>query len=249
MKSIIFLTKNEFSFFALVHDYASSFIYEFWFLWAIFWCSLIVMFVEKVFKGRVLIYGLLIILILFTPAMCNFYMYAYIYPYFATGFLINKFVGKSIYQQVAKKDWYVLVAAIAVFAVLLQFFEYDSYIYTTKISLLGGNGILAQLGIDIYRWIIGFAGLITMIILCKMVCDRWPGSGVKVFAYFGQISLGIYILNSYVNDYVLRRMTAGLMPNIFLWIAETIVSMAVYVVVIEIIKHVPMAKKLLLGGR
>lgn len=118
-----------------------------------------------------------------------------------------------------------------------------------KISLLGGNGILVQFGIDIYRWIIGFVGSITVIILCKMICDRWQGVGVKVFAYFGQISLGIYILNSYVNSYILQRLTAGLMPNVLIWIAETIVGGAVYTVAVEIIKKVPLAKKLLLGGR
>lgn len=129
-KSIIFLTKNEFTFFVFLHDYASSFIYKLWFLWAIFWCSLIVMLVEKACKGRVWIYGLLIILILFTPAMYNFHMYAYMYPYFVAGFLINKFDGKNIYQRVVKKDWYALVVAIVVFAVLFLFFMDTIFTYT-----------------------------------------------------------------------------------------------------------------------
>ena len=248
-KSIILIIKDEFTFSACLYDYASSLVHELWFLWAMFWCSLIVMLVEKVFEGRVWIYGLLIILILFTPARYNFYMYAYMCPYFVAGFLINKFDGKSIYRRVVKNDWHALVVAVAVFAVLFLFYGYDFYIYTTKISLLGENGILVQLGIDIYRWIVGFAGSIAVIILCKMICDRWQGAGVKVFAYFGQISLGIYILNSYANGYVLQRLTVGLMPNVLIWIVETIVSVAVYAAVVEIIKMVPMTRKLLLGGR
>ena len=101
-----------------------------------------------------------------------------------------------------------------------------------------------------YRWAVGFVGSITVIVLCnKMICDKWQGTGVKVFAYFGQISLGIYILNSYVNSYVLRRLTGGLSPNVLIWIVETIVSMILYSIAIEIIKKIPVAKKLLLGGR
>lgn len=248
-RAAILIIKHEFAFVDFSYTYVNKFFGSLWFLWAIFWCSMIVLLVEKPFKGRVWIYGLIMVPILFTQTVYNFHMYSYMYPYFVVGFLFNKFDGVNQYKKIAKKDWQILILAIATFIALFIFYGYDSYIYTTGINLLGENGAITQLGIDIYRWLIGFAGSITVIILCKMICDRWQGEGVKMFAYFGQISLGIYILNSYMNNYALLRLVGGLLPNLFIWIVETIVSMILYAIAVEIIKKIPVAKKLLLGGR
>lgn len=232
-----------------IQFYADKLLGSLWFLWAIFWCSLIVLLVDKIFKGRVWIYGVILGLLLFTPAEYNFHMYAYLCPYFVSGYLFNKYNGMNLYDKKVKKDWYALAASGVAFVILFIFYGHDSYIYTTGISVLGENNVIKQLGIDIYRWTIGFAGSVAVIILCKMICEKWKDAGVHLFAYFGQISLGIYILNSYVNSYVLRRITGSFSPNVLIWILETVVSMAVYAAAVEIMKQIPVAKKLLLGGR
>lgn len=249
VKAIVLLSLCRFNIISFAHDFVSSTVYRLWFLWAIFWCSMIVLLVEKAFKGRVWIYGVIFGLLLFIPAKYNSQMYVYMYPYFVTGFLFNKFEGENWYDRVVKKDWIALAAAGVAFVVLVLFYGHDFYIYTTGINILAERGILVQLGIDIFRWIIGFVGSITVIILCKMICNKWNSASVRLFAYFGQISLGIYILNSYVNSYVLMGVTRSFTPNIFIWIIETVISMIVYAVVVEIIKKIPVAKKLLLGGR
>ena len=249
VKLIILLILCRFNIISFMHDFVSSAVYRLWFLWAIFWCSMIVLLVEKIFKGRVWIYIVIMFLLLFIPAKYNTQMYVYMYPYFVAGFLFNKFEGKNWYNRIVKKDWIALAVAGVVFVVLFLFYDHDSYIYTTGINILAKRSVLLQLGIDIYRWIIGFVGSAFVIVLCKMICDKGQGYGVKLFAYFGQISLGIYILNSYVNSYVLQRITRNFSPNVFIWIVETIVSMVFYAVAVEIIKKVPAANKLLLGGR
>lgn len=241
--------KHEFVLSDFALTYASKLLNGLWFLWAIFWCSLIVLLVEKAFMGKTWLYVLLLIPMLLTTEKFNFHLYVFMYPYFVTGFLFNRFDGVNWYRKIAKKDWYALALVIVIFIVLFFFYGYNSYIYTTKISLLGENGLIIQLGIDIYRWAIGFVGAITVIILCKMICDRWKGVGVELFVYFGQISLGIYILNSYINSYVLRRLTGNFVPNVVVWIIETFVSMVLYVIAVEVIKRIPRANKLLLGGR
>lgn len=206
------------------------------------------LFVEKILKGCVWIYGLIMILILFTPAVLNLHMYAYMYPYFVAGFVFNKFNGTSISQRIIKKDWYALAVDIIIFAILFLFYERDSYIYTTGINILGENGVLVQLRIDVYRWIIGFVGATAVILFCMMLCKKYQGVGVKLFAYFGQISLGIYIINQYTNG-ILCRIAIMFSPNVSIWFAETAISMGVYIVVVEILKRIPTTKKLLLGGR
>ena len=76
-----------------LHDYISAFVYLIWFLWAMFWCSLIALIVEKVLKGRLIVYGLLVIPLLFMPVTLNLHLYAFMFPYFAAGFLFNKYKG------------------------------------------------------------------------------------------------------------------------------------------------------------
>lgn len=248
-RAAILIIDHEFVLINFVRIYANKIIGSLWFMWAIFWCSLIVLLVEKAFKGRIWIYSLILVLILFTPAKYNLHMYAYMYPYFLAGFMFDKFDGKGRYSRAIKKDGYSLVVATVAFVILFMFYNHDSYIYTTKISLLGENGFLVQFGIDIYRWGIGFVGSTVVILVSKIICDKWQGIGVKLFAYFGQISLGIYILNSYTNTYLLQRLTGNFSPNVFVWIYEEIVSMALYTVAVEAIKRIPVAKELLLGGR
>ncbi len=231
-----------------LHDYISAFVYLIWFLWAMFWCSLIALIVEKVLKGRLIVYGLLVIPLLFMPVTLNLHLYAFMFPYFAAGFLFNKYKGGEKCRKFWGKESPTFIGIAIAFIVLFLFYGRDSYIYTTGISLLGKNGLL-QLGIDVYRWIIGFVGSIMVILLCKMVCEKWNGKGVRFIAYLGRISLGIYILNTYTNSYVLQRITKTIEANALIWIVETVISIALYGIVIELIKKVPIGRKLLLGGR
>lgn len=247
-RAAILIIRHQFNFIEFAHTYIDRFTGSLWFLWATFWCSLIVLLIEKAFKGKLWIYALLLIPMLFVPAVYNLHMYVYLYPFFVAGSMFNKYDGVHRYKQTVKKDWYALVIAAVVFIILFLFYGRDSFIYTTKISVLGEKGV-AQPAVDVYRWTIGFAGSITVILLCKIICDRWQGAGAKLFAYFGQISLGIYILNSYTNSYLLQSITGGMRPNVLIWILESLANMMLYCSIVFILKKIPMANKLLLGGR
>lgn len=137
-----------------------------------------------------------------------------------------------------------------IFIILLTFYNYDSYIYTSKINLFNGNvSIALQFSIDIYRWIIGFVGSVIVIYLCRFLCSRFDGKVMIMVAYFGRITFGVYILNTYANQYILLKLTYNFKPNVLIWIAEIAVSMVIYVVIIDIIKRIPFANKLLFGKR
>ena len=252
-KGVLLASRNQFVLETFIHNYVSSFLYEFWFLWAIFWCSMIVLIVENIsleFKNVLGggIYVLIWILSFWVPRKLNIHMYAFMYPYFIAGFLFNKFDGIALYRKYVKKDWKVFAILVVAFTVLFAFYNYDSFIYTTAISVLGENGF-SQIGIDLYRWEIGFIGSFMVILACKMISGRWSSVEIKVIAYLGQISLGVYILNSYFNLYVVRKITSSIQPSLFIWIVETILSMSLYIIFIEVIRRIPLANKLLLGGR
>lgn len=243
------IISREFTSDYLLQSFVNRLVTNLWFLWAIFWCSLIVLLVEKVLNGSLLIYGLILLAALFVPSRYNFHLYFFMYPYFTAGFLFNKLDGATQYRRLVKKDLYALLVALAVFAFLFLFFNRNSYIYTTGIDLLGGRGIATQLDTDIYRWCIGFSGSIVVIVLCKMICDKRQGAVIKGVAHFGQLSLGIYVLNQYVGSDLLVKLTGNFSPSVFIWVIETIISIPIYVVAVEVIKRIPLARKLLLGDR
>ena len=62
-----------------------------WFLWAIFWCSLIVLFVVRWFRDNILVYIILWSLMLFLPGLYGINLYVYMYPFFVVGYLWNRF--------------------------------------------------------------------------------------------------------------------------------------------------------------
>ena len=63
------------------------FIHSFWFLWAMFWCSLAVVIAEKFFRGRIAFYVLLAVISLFVPDKLNAALHSFMYPYFVAGYI------------------------------------------------------------------------------------------------------------------------------------------------------------------
>ncbi len=52
VKCVVLASKNGFCVLSLFSKYVFSFFHEFWFLWAIFWCSVVVLCIESIsFKG------------------------------------------------------------------------------------------------------------------------------------------------------------------------------------------------------
>lgn len=234
----------------LLSEYFSALPDAFWFLWAMFWCSMVVLIVEKALHGKWWIYLVPLVSMLFIPPVHNIHLYVYMYPYFVVGFLFHKRNILDGKEWTLKRYAIVCGALIVVFAILFIFYNRSSFIYTTKISLLRADNAATQLGIDLYRWLIGFIGSSMVILIVKMIYERCSKSiFVKVGAALGQISLGIYILNSYTSNFMLLRLTSSFPPNVVIWIFETAFSLILYYMVIWAIRKIPIANKFLLGWR
>lgn len=88
VKGIADILERTFELQLWIKEYVNSVLFDFWFLWAIFWCSLIVLLLEKMARGKIWIYLALIVLMLLLPTKLHSYLYIYIYPYFVIGFFI-----------------------------------------------------------------------------------------------------------------------------------------------------------------
>lgn len=131
---------------------------DIWFLWAVFWCSVAIIAINKFFKDNLIVYGILMIFLLIIPEKMNSHYYIFLYPYFVFGYQWNKHnLTEKVVELNSKKGRSISLGLLALWIVLITQFNYDSYVYTTHISLYGTQWT-TQSAIDIYRWIIGFVG-------------------------------------------------------------------------------------------
>lgn len=245
------------SFYPLVKKFFSNTIYSFWFLWGIFFCSMIIVSIEKLIKINwlrtsiycfVLIIGHLII-----PAKYNLYLYFFLYPFFLTGFMANKYEFRK--QFCKKKTFLIGAFSIFLFALLIKFYNWDCYVYNTKIALYGSAlNPIEQITIDIYRLFIGIIGSASTIFIAKVFYKLICYFPQKIILHFitktGQQSLGIYILNSYACIYFLPRLFDGVKNySTLLWIMITVVTIPMYMMILSTIYKFPYVSYFLLGKK
>ncbi|WP_378950765.1 acyltransferase family protein [Pelosinus sp. sgz500959] len=227
-----------------------QYLYSLWFLWAIFWCSVVVVVVERTLKGSIMAYVGICIISLLIPDNFNAHLYKYMFPYFIISYLWNSENLWDRIQMIAQRKRTVAVyIIILIFVGLLLLYKRDSYVYTTGITIWGKN-IERQLLIDMYRWIIGLAGSASIfIVVMKLLSWLKFEKMWEYIAKIGQKSLGIYIFSGYLFAYVVPRITKSLELNYLFTLAETVVILAVSFFVTVLIEKFSITRKLFLGGR
>ena len=183
-----------------------------WFLWSVLVISVIMAFAEKS-KTRdkstqaiIILFGVIFILLL--PGSEN---NLFMYPYFILGYYLHS----SNFLKWKKVLW-MRVICIALFAIMLCFYSKECYIYTTGLWITNPNVFnVRQLGIDMFRYVIGVVGAISMLILSEKVCN----SGVlskrikEYIVKIGMISLQIYILQRYIVESIGKRVVLYLVEQ------------------------------------
>ena len=112
----------------------------------------------------------------------------FLYPFVVAGYAYKEY-ETNISIGVKKLAW----LAVPVWVLLLFFFEERDYIYTSGITLWTSEyGALPQLGIDIFRYVIGMAGSVTAILIMQTI-----GKKQEVLAVLGRYSLQIYIMQCF----------------------------------------------------
>ena len=140
------------------------FLTDFWFLWAVIYATIFVCLVEVTSQkfglyGTILCYLLFIVLALFTPNLFWSDAYKFIIPYFMVGY----YGAKN--KLHIPRHFPIAIFLFLCWFILLIFYDYDAYIYTTGISLLQKDNIPYQLLVNLYRWCIGFVGCFSVLYL------------------------------------------------------------------------------------
>lgn len=218
-----------------------------WFLWAMLMCSISVIIVHDVFKDFIPVYLMLFILNLITSDVYNLQYFKFLYPFFTIGYLWKNngirvaFVTRILHSKIR---WSVLFVT---WLFLLEFFSKDTFIYQSGFTLLRKKSVVTQLGIDLYRILIGIVGSAWILALSMKISKKRTIN--VLFIKLGEQSLGIYIVNSHINLYVLNVVCKGFEPSVGHSMMLAILVTGVCWGGSVLIGKSRMLSKLLLGGR
>lgn len=209
-----------------------------WFLWAVFWCFLIVYVMHYFFKDSILLYSAGFIAMLFLPDGLGLGAYKYMLPFFVAAFYSHDWLDKYLSVPAEPRLWQMLSAG-AFFGALFVFFDENSMIYLSGYKITGKN-ILLQLQIDCYRTLIGFAGIAFFTLLWQYLLKKAQGKmEFRLLTKLGQNSMGIYILSGYVLLLFVRRLPFIREPSYLLNIAETIVILPFTLLITRVVGKIP----------
>ncbi len=226
----------------------SGFVLGPWFLWALWWCSFIVIIVRRFFKDSPIVYILGSLLTLVIPDSMNLSLYKFMWPFFLLAYVFNTYDYTNKLKKIYLNKFFIICTFI-IFALLLSFYNYNSYIYTSGHSILGKNAAI-QIYTDCFRFIVGLAGSISAIYLIYALMKVLPNMMKNIMSYIGQNTLGIYIISGIIIPELLAIAVASLRGINYLYVlVETAVVLCLSLFINAILKRFKTTNKLLLGGR
>lgn len=223
--------------------FALGFVSTGWFLWAVFWCFLIVYIVHFFFRDCVLLYGAGFLAMFVVPDGLGLGAYKYMFPFFLAAFYFHGYRERGSrprWQERLSKvyDWVWIGAAGAVFGILFLFFDEYSMIYLSGYKLVGKD-IPRQLGIDIYRTVIGFAGAGFFILFWRKLSSLGGEGSFPLLRALGVNSLGLYLISGKVCLEAGRWLCPFLFPNYLLNLGEAAAVTALSYVLTTFLKRIP----------
>ncbi len=236
---------------ALVFVYFYNALNNLWFLWAVWWCFLVVLVMHHFLRDSIVIYVLGFLALFVIPDGLGLGAYKYMLPYFLFGYYVHDHIQRTGGKADGMpKAWTVGLLGL-VFAGLFLCYDRDSFIYLTGYKLIG-KPMGRQLWIDLYRLLVGFAGSLFFVLLWQYIAiciRRINGTGrIKircgVLQKLGAHSMGIYILSGYILVFLIHRLDFIDHPS-YVWnIFEAAVVLAMSLCGTIFLGKIPVLKRL-----
>lgn len=227
----------------LAVDFIQKLLVNCWFLWAVFWCFLLVFVMHYYLKDSALLYlfGLLSFFVL--PDGMNLGVYKFSAVYYLIAFYSADYITKKDIPLIQKlsstKNLCGCIFLLGIiFAFLFSFYNDQCFIYTTGFHFIGKN-IPLQIGIDIYRIIMGFIGSCFFILLGKLLLVLLPNYKFPLFSLIGSNSMGIYLISGYVLLFGAVRITDSLEPSYLINLLTCVVVLIVSTLLTLLLKRIP----------
>lgn len=247
----ISVIKGEISLFSGLKLYLFCSLFSFWFLWAIFWSTLIVLIINKIFNDSIYVYLFIFIISFFITDDYNIALYKFTFPYFVIGYWYKKYNLQLKLYHIYNNYIFLIIIGI-IYIVMLYLYKDNYYIYVSRHSIIGKN-FINQLYIDIYRYIIGFIGSIFTLLLflfCYNIDTLKTILNHKCILYVGKCTMGIYIISHLINNYILKTITLHFNQVNYLFILVQSISVILgSILLIKLLKSNPFLNKYFLGAK
>lgn len=214
-----------------------------WFLAAMAYCMFLTYFFAKVLNNVIVPSIVLCVISLLIPNLYHLELYNFVFPYFVIGYLINKYSLSQRYYS-----YVFFICLLALFLVLIFFYNYECYIYTSGLCII--NSPNKQILIDIFRWLIGLSGCGSIICIIYFLYSKkstiliWRG-----LVFLGRISIGLYVFNDYLMLIYKTCFPSLLIPNLFCWIVATSFILITGSIMTMVVKRIIPLNIMFLGGR
>ena len=220
-----------------IKSYLSFSLTFLWFLWAIFWCSIITIIVKKFFRDSIPVYCLGILVSFLLPDHHCFGFYYYLFPFFLIGyFYCTKPLPRL--DLIQKRPWLFFLFA-AVYCALMLVFSTKTFIYVSGYKILFGKSIAWEhLVFNIHRFFVGLTGSIIVITLISVLSKKISiNPHLKRFiTYTGQNTMGIYIISTHLCALALPPLTRHFSFSIWVVLAECILILLLSLFFNQLIK-------------
>ena len=206
---------------ALVFVYFYNALNNLWFLWAVWWCFLVVYIMHYFFKDNVIVYTLGFLILFVIPDGLGLGAYKYMLPYFLFGYYMHNYVYNKGWNLADRLPWWMLVVTGLAFVGLLIYYNEDCFIYLTGYKLVGKT-VAKQLGIDLYRFFVGIFGSLFFVIVWQYIMAYLVKTRIKlkILSRLGMDSMGIYIISGYLLIFLIQRRDFMKRPSYVLNVLE-----------------------------
>lgn len=214
-----------------------------WFLWAVFWCFLLVYIMHYYLKDSAVLYLLGLLSFFVLPDGMNLGVYKFSAIYYLAAFYSADYIKKEDSPLLLRLSsfknlcGYTFLFGI-LFIVLFLFYNDQCFIYTTGFHFIGKK-IPLQIGIDIYRIIIGFAGSFFFILLGKLLLKLFLNFKFPILSLIGSNSMGIYLISGYVLLFGMVKITDQMEPSYLLNLGTCVVVLIISTAITLILKRTP----------
>ena len=144
----------------------------------------------------------------------------------------------------------IMIFSLIIFVLMLFFYNTDCYVYMTGSYLFGTVNPIRQLGIDLFRIVIGIAGSVFVISLLMRVYEENRDDCVsKLLCFFGRNTMGIYCVQNYFWILYPLVISGVIYPILLNRVVTFTICLSVSCLVTMLIRKIRVLNFLFLGGR
>ena len=175
---------------------------SFWFTYSLFFCLLIILFIESFIKQwmfKLIIYG--IVVLLFHTVIVDPYKIGFLLPPCIIGFYYHNLIKKR--KEKKRKEDFLKVIVVFLFCFAQCFWKVDYNVWNTGCCIFNQGTILNQTIRIIFRFSIGILGVFSMMWFFNAVYLYLTSSNLfnrfiaNAFVSIGKVTIELYILQCY----------------------------------------------------